>query len=48
MLTLVWTRGENFPLDMLKERLRCPSCGRLDKIKVYFEVPNQPNGNVAA
>jgi hypothetical protein len=46
---LVWTRGENFPLEMLKERLRCPKCWRLDTIRVYFEVPNQPNsGSVAA
>lgn len=48
MVTLVWTRGENMPLNMLKERLRCPSCGRLDSVRVYFEVPNQPNRNVAA
>lgn len=48
MVTLVWTRGENFPLEMLKERLRCPKCGRLDAVRVYFEVPNQPNVGVAA
>lgn len=23
--TLVWTRGERFPLDQLADRLRCPS-----------------------
>lgn len=48
MVTLVWTRGENFPLEMLKDRLRCPTCWRLDTIRVYFEVPNQPNAGVAA
>ena len=28
MATLVWTRGYNFPLDMLQSRLRCPKCGQ--------------------
>jgi hypothetical protein len=42
MQTLVWTRGEAFPLDQLASRLKCPQCG-LMKVRVYFEVPNQPN-----
>jgi hypothetical protein len=25
--TLVWTRGEAFPLDQLASRLKCPRCG---------------------
>ena len=37
MVTLVWTRGENFPLNMLKERVRCPKCWRLDKVRVFFD-----------
>jgi hypothetical protein len=47
MVTLVWTRGENFPLKLLPERLRCPKCG-LMKVKVWFEVPNQPNAHSVA
>ena len=47
MTTLVWTRGENFPINRLNERLRCPSC-RLMKVRVYFDVPNQPNARTIA
>src|ERR1700749_2361574 len=25
--TLIWTRGAEFPLSMLAERLKCPRCG---------------------
>ena len=42
MKTLVWTRGERFPLDQLAARLKCPICGNRS-IKVFFEVPNQPH-----
>lgn len=36
--TLVWTRGRDFPLAWLAERLRCPRCGsRL--VSVIFEPP---------
>jgi hypothetical protein len=48
VVTLIWTRGENFPIDILKDRLRCPKCGRLDTVRVFFDVPNQPNAGVAA
>jgi Zn finger protein HypA/HybF involved in hydrogenase expression len=24
--TLIWTRGEGFPLDRLESRLKCPNC----------------------
>jgi DNA-directed RNA polymerase subunit RPC12/RpoP len=41
MHTLVWTRGEAFPLDQLESRLRCPRCGSR-RVTVLFEVPNQP------
>jgi hypothetical protein len=41
MKTLVWTRGEAFPLDQLATDLKCPRCGNR-KVQVVFEVPNQP------
>jgi DNA-directed RNA polymerase subunit RPC12/RpoP len=41
MKTLVWTRGEAFPLDQLESRLKCPRCGSR-RVTVVFEVPNQP------
>ena len=31
--TLMWTRGERFPLEMLASRLRCPKCGQ-EKVRV--------------
>ena len=39
--TLVWTRGEAFPLNVLESRMRCPRCGSR-KVTVLFEVPNEP------
>jgi hypothetical protein len=36
MKSLVWTRGEAFPLDQLASRLKCPRCGNR-KIQVFFE-----------
>jgi DNA-directed RNA polymerase subunit RPC12/RpoP len=36
MESLVWTRGRNFPLEMLKDRLRCPRCGSR-YVRVLFE-----------
>jgi hypothetical protein len=47
MKTLVWTRGERMPLELLRERLRCPKCGRTN-VLVFFEVPNQPKAKRAA
>jgi hypothetical protein len=41
MKTLVWTRGEAFPLDLLESRMRCPRCGSR-RVTVLFEVPNEP------
>jgi hypothetical protein len=41
MKTLVWTRGDRFPLDQLASRLKCPSCDNR-KIQVFFDIPNQP------
>jgi hypothetical protein len=39
MATLVWTRGADMPLEMLRERLRCPKFGNR-KIVGIFNVPN--------
>ena len=36
--TLVWTRGEAFPLDLLENRLKCPRCGGR-RIQVVYEPP---------
>ena len=36
--TLVWTRGRDFPLDMLASRLRCPRCGSRS-VRVAFSPP---------
>jgi hypothetical protein len=47
MKTLVWTRGEAFPLDQLASRLKCPRCGNRN-VQVVFEVPNQPNAKSVA
>jgi hypothetical protein len=41
MRTLVWTRGEAFPLDMLESRLKCPRCGGR-RVQVIFEPPAAP------
>ncbi|VTZ60825.1 conserved hypothetical protein [Sinorhizobium medicae] len=38
MLTLVATRGRDFPLAMLASRLRCPRCGSR-RIAVVFMPP---------
>jgi hypothetical protein len=47
MKTLVWTRGEAFPLDQLATRLKCPRCGNRN-VQVVFEVPNQPHAKTVA
>jgi hypothetical protein len=39
LLTLLWTRGRNFPIGMLESRLRCPRCGSR-RIRVAFTVPS--------
>jgi hypothetical protein len=38
MMTLVTTRGRDFPLARLAERLRCPRCG-CREISVMFNTP---------
>lgn len=39
MTTLVATRGRDFPLVQLSERLRCPRCGNR-RIAVIFHSPS--------
>lgn len=38
LMTLVATRGRDFPLARVAERLRCPRCGCRD-ISVLYHVP---------
>lgn len=38
METLLWTRGRDFPLGRLAERLRCPRCGSR-VVSVMFMPP---------
>lgn len=36
--TLLWTRGRDFPLAILGERLKCPGCGSRE-VSVFFIPP---------
>jgi DNA-directed RNA polymerase subunit RPC12/RpoP len=36
--TLVWTRGRDFPLARLENRLKCPRCGSR-RVRLAFSVP---------
>ena len=38
METLLWTRGENFPLERLETRLKCPRCWSR-RVAVIFDRP---------
>ena len=38
MKTLLWTRGERFPLEMLACHVRWPRCGQ-DKARVMWTIP---------
>ncbi|MET4636590.1 hypothetical protein ABIE08_004553 [Kaistia defluvii] len=38
--TLVWTRGRDFPLARLPERLMCPACG-CRRVMVTFDMPGK-------
>lgn len=40
MPTLVWTRGRNFPVARLPERLMCPRCGYY-RMAVMFDPPGE-------
>ena len=46
MLTLVWTRGERFPLELLQSRLKCPKSGSR-RVQVIFEPPPTRRERVA-
>jgi hypothetical protein len=39
--TLVWMRGDLFPLEQLEGRLKCPRCG-CRRVTVVFEIPGRP------
>jgi hypothetical protein len=39
--TLVWTRGRNFPLARLENRLMCPRCG-CRRVVIVFRPPAEP------
>jgi DNA-directed RNA polymerase subunit RPC12/RpoP len=41
LATLVWTRGDKFPLARLDSRMKCPLCGSR-RVRLIFEVPNVP------
>ena len=45
--TLVCTRGRDFPLARIAERLRCPRCG-CRQVSVMFSPPKTPQLNAAA
>jgi hypothetical protein len=36
--SLVWTRGRDFPINRLAERLKCPRCGSRH-VRVLFDPP---------
>jgi hypothetical protein len=38
--TLIWTRGAEFPLSMLAERLKCPRCGSR-RVVLLFNRPGR-------
>lgn len=37
LLTLVWTRGRDFPLARLESRMKCPRCGSR-RVRLAFTV----------
>ena len=45
--TLVCTRGRDFPIARVAERLRCPRCGFRD-VSVMFSPPRTPQTNAVA
>jgi hypothetical protein len=36
--TLIWTRGRDFPLDLLGSRMKCMRCGSR-RVRVLFHPP---------
>src|SRR5215207_5292905 len=47
LATLVATRGRSFPVALLSERLRCPSCG-CRRVSVMFEPDAGDNRRLSA
>jgi hypothetical protein len=47
METLVCTRGRDFPIARLAQRLRCPRCGSRE-VRVVWDFPAEPRLNAAA
>lgn len=47
MQTLVCTRGRDFPIARIAERLRCPRCGSRE-VAVMFSAPANPNAAAGA
>ena len=47
LATLVATRGRTFPVALLNERLRCPSCG-CRRVSVMFEPDAQDTRGLGA
>jgi hypothetical protein len=45
--TLVCTRGRDFPIARIAERLRCPRCG-CREVSVMFNPPTNPQINAMA
>ena len=41
--TLVWTRGRDFPLDSLADRMKCPRCGSR-RVRLLFHPPSAEPG----
>jgi hypothetical protein len=41
MVSIVATRGRDFPISQLEQRLRCPRRGSR-RVAVMFNVPKQP------
>lgn len=42
MQTLVCTRGRDFPIDLLADRLRCPECGSR-RVRLILTPPSGSN-----
>lgn len=42
VMSLVWTRGANFPIALLGDRLKCPRCGSR-RVAVHFSLPANTN-----
>ncbi len=48
LMTLVATRGRDFPLAMLATRLRCPRCGSRKVALSFTPPPKRDAGAIAA